>query len=172
MKTDDDKLVMFRQQTAIVGNKKENLVEKLQEIRGELTAAIDEVQDKKAAIANMSRETMVKEEDFKEYVKSLRVKSTRYKQMKAELAYLKTEAGVLGKTSFILEDEVKHSMDELVSTSNSISPIIILDALTNFCTEPAGIPAWNPRLHGNERKPRTHFITKGRTGREKVSEFE
>ncbi|CAG7732333.1 unnamed protein product [Allacma fusca] len=113
MKTEDDKLVMFRQQTAIVANKKETLVEKLQEIRNELTNATDDVNEKKNIVTNLSKETTVKEEDFKEYVKSLRVKSTRYKQMKAELAFLKSESGVLSKTLSILEEEVKDTMNDL-----------------------------------------------------------
>lgn len=115
MKSDDDKLVMFRQQAAIVSNKKSTLVEKLNDLKNESASLKEEVGEKKKIVGNMQGDSIVKEEDFKEYVKNLRVKSTRYKQMKGEMNYLKAESGVLSKTLFVLEEQLQSSNIDLVS---------------------------------------------------------
>ncbi|OXA46468.1 intraflagellar transport protein 81 homolog [Folsomia candida] len=109
MKSEDNNLVMFRQQAAIVANKKSSLVEKINEQRSELNGLKEDEQDKKQRLGTLQGDTIVKEDDFKEYVKNLRIKSTRYKQMKGEISYLKSESGVLSKTIFILEEQLKSS---------------------------------------------------------------
>jgi chromosome segregation ATPase len=115
MKTEDDKLVMFRQQTAIVANKKMSLVEKIRESRSELASLKEDIDERRASLQKLQGDVTMNEEEFKEYVKSLRVKSTRYKQMKAQLAYLKSESGILAKTVFILTQDVKNSEIHLVT---------------------------------------------------------
>lgn len=114
MKSEDNQLVIYRQQAAIVSNKKSTLFEKLNDQKSELTSLKDEVVEKKKILGNMQGDMIVKEEDFKEYVKNLRVKSTRYKQMKGEMNYLKAESGVLSKTLFILEEQLQSSNIDLV----------------------------------------------------------
>jgi intraflagellar transport protein 81 len=116
MKSEDSSLVMYRQQAAIVTNKKSNLVEKISELKSELSNLKEEEGDRKQRVGNLQGDTIVKEDDFKEYVKNLRVKSTRYKQMKSELGYLKSESGVLSKTIFILEEQLKSSAVDLVNS--------------------------------------------------------
>jgi intraflagellar transport protein 81 len=116
MKSEDSSLVMYRQQAAIVTNKKSNLVEKISELKSELSNLKEEEGDRKQRLGNLQGDTIVKEDDFKEYVKNLRVKSTRYKQMKSELGYLKSESGVLSKTIFILEEQLKSSAVDLVNS--------------------------------------------------------
>ena len=115
MKTEDDKLVMFRQQTAIVANKKLSLVERIREARSELSNLKEEIEEKRTMLQKLQGDVTMNEEEFKEYVKNLRVKSTRYKQMKAHLAYLKSESGILAKTVFILEEDAKNSEFNLVN---------------------------------------------------------
>lgn len=81
MKSEDNNLVMFRQQAAIVANKKSSLVEKINEQRSELNGLKEDEQDKKQRLGTLQGDTIVKEDDFKEYVKNLRIKSTRYIHM-------------------------------------------------------------------------------------------
>jgi len=114
MKTEDDKLVMFRQQTAIVANKKSSLLEKIRELRGDLSRAKEDVVEKKGMAQKFRGDVSLNEDEFKEYVKALRVKSTRYKQMKAHLNYLKEESTVLSKTLYILDQGLKSSELDLV----------------------------------------------------------
>lgn len=114
MKSENDKLVMFRQQAAIVSNKKSTLVEKLNDLKTELSSLKEEIGEKKKVLGNLQGDAIVKEDDFKEYVKNLRVKSTRYKQMKGEMNYLKAESGVVSKTLFILEEQLQSTNVDLV----------------------------------------------------------
>jgi len=114
MKSEDSNLVMFRQQAAIVANKKSSLIEKLNELRVESNGLNEELSEKKSKLDNLQGDAVMKEEDFKEYVKNLRIKSTRYKQMKLELTGLKTESNILSKSIFVLEEQLKNTVVDLV----------------------------------------------------------
>ncbi|XKL66327.1 hypothetical protein PGB90_009747 [Kerria lacca] len=101
----DDKIVLFRQQAAIIARKKDNLAEKfsqlkqqLQEIRSKLTykqQKLDEVVGETGIILKDN-------EKFQEYVNKLRTRSSIYKRYRNDLATLKAESGILSRTLDIL----------------------------------------------------------------------
>jgi len=81
----DDKLGMFRQQANLVGKKKEQVLQRLQLVLRERS--------------QMGEELQGRAQQFED------VKTAQYKRMKAELAELRAEGGVLQRTQRLLEDE-------------------------------------------------------------------
>ena len=94
----EDKLTLFRQQAAIITRKKETTAERLNDARSALSAAEDEVRDKKGQIGSLGGEVILKGDDFKKYVNALRTKSNDYKTKRQQLSELKSEYGVLVRT--------------------------------------------------------------------------
>ena len=94
----EDKLTLFRQQAAIITRKKETTAERLNDARSALSAAEDEVRDKKGQIGSLGGEVILKGDDFKKYVNALRTKSNDYKTKRQQLSELKSEYGVLART--------------------------------------------------------------------------
>ncbi|CAD5114753.1 DgyrCDS3793 [Dimorphilus gyrociliatus] len=100
----DDKLSLFRQQAAIIARKKETAAESLREAREEIHSAQIEIEEKRNLLNANSGEEVLKGDEFKRYVNNLRTKSTTYKKKRAELAELRSELGVLGRTEEILKN--------------------------------------------------------------------
>ena len=94
----EDKLTLFRQQAAIITRKKETTAERLNDARSALSAAEDDVRDKKGQIGSLGGEVILKGDDFKKYVNALRNKSNDYKEKRQQLSELKSEYGVLART--------------------------------------------------------------------------
>ena len=94
----EDKLTLFRQQAAIITRKKETTAERLNDARSALSAAEDDVRDKKGQIGSLGGEVILKGDDFKKYVNALRTKSNDYKEKRQQLSELKSEYGVLART--------------------------------------------------------------------------
>ena len=69
--------------------KKESTAEKLHDVRGSLSLTEEEVGERRRQVESFAGETILKGDDFKRYVNSLRSKSTTYKQKRAELSDLK-----------------------------------------------------------------------------------
>eukprot|EP00794_Sanderia_malayensis_P010972 gene10972-12135_t len=105
----DDKLSVFRQQAAVISNKKVAAAEKMQEVTDELSNAEEELQEKKQQLKETDGVEILKGDDFKRYVNKLRGKSTLYKKKRQELAELKAESGVLSRTSDILQGKDQQS---------------------------------------------------------------
>jgi hypothetical protein len=107
--------------------KKIDLAENLQVLEQDFTKVIkllDEKRDKYEMLfgggGDARNETMMmplKKEEYKTYVRSVRVKATLYKEMRKELQLLQSELGNLSVTKYILEGELKYSEDELVYTT-------------------------------------------------------
>ena len=94
----EDKLTLFRQQAAIIARKKETTAERLNDARASLNHAEDEIRDKRSQLGSMGGEVILKGDDFKKYVNSLRTKSNEYKEKRQALSELKSEYGVLART--------------------------------------------------------------------------
>ena len=94
----EDKNSLFRQQAAIISKKKETTAERLNDARSALSNAEDEVREKKDQVGSFGGETVLKGDDFKKYVNSLRTKSNEYKEKRQLLSELKSEYGVLART--------------------------------------------------------------------------
>lgn len=54
------------------------------------------------------------DEQYRLFMKQMRVKAGKYKQMRSELARLQNEVGILASTKFILEGEEKETSEQLV----------------------------------------------------------
>ena len=98
----EDKLTLFRQQAAIIGRKKEGTAEKLADMKSELASVEEEVGEKREKVKSFAGETILRGDDFKRYVNTLRGKSNVYKAKRAELADLKSEYGGLSRTLEVL----------------------------------------------------------------------
>ena len=94
----EDKNSLFRQQAAIISKKKETTAERLNDARSALSNAEEEVREKKDQVGSFGGETVLKGDDFKKYVNSLRTKSNEYKEKRQLLSELKSEYGVLART--------------------------------------------------------------------------
>eukprot|EP00094_Tigriopus_californicus_P013448 TCALIF_13008-PA protein Name:"Similar to Ift81 Intraflagellar transport protein 81 homolog (Mus musculus)" AED:0.03 eAED:0.03 QI:0/1/0.5/1/1/1/2/161/727 len=118
----EDKLTLFRQQAAIIGRKKSNTAEKLNDVRTETAALTSELTEMKDKMQSFSGETIVRGDDFKKYVSSLRSKSTVYKQRRAVFSELKAEYGILSRTFEILNTNKEYlaQMLEKVETEKGI----------------------------------------------------
>jgi len=99
----DDKLSVFRQQAAVIANKKSAAAEKMQEFTEELHGVEEELKEKKQQLKESDGVEILKGDDFKRYVNKLRGKSTIYKKKRQELAELRAENGVLSRTEDILK---------------------------------------------------------------------
>ena len=82
----EDKNSLFRQQAAIISKKKETTAERLNDARSALSNAEDEVREKKDQVGSFGGETVLKGDDFKKYVNSLRTKSNEYKEKRQLLS--------------------------------------------------------------------------------------
>lgn len=101
----DDKLTMFRQQAALVAKKKQEKQEKLKLLEEDRNHLRSELSDKEEACEGIKGSKILKGEEFKKYASSLRGKSNTYKRMKAELADIRAEWGVLNRTEQILKSK-------------------------------------------------------------------
>ncbi|XP_065056271.1 intraflagellar transport protein 81 homolog [Rhopilema esculentum] len=111
----DDKLSVFRQQAAVISNKKSSAAEKMQEATDELHNAEEELKEKKQQLKETDGVEILKGDDFKRYVNKLRGKSTAYKKKRQELAELRAENGVLSRTEDVLKGKDQHTQALLSS---------------------------------------------------------
>lgn len=112
----EDKLTLFRQQAAIIGRKKSNTAEKLNDVRTEAAALSSDLTEMKDKLQSFSGETIVRGDDFKKYVSALRSKSTVYKQRRAVISELKAEYGILSRTFEILntnKDQLSQMLEKV-----------------------------------------------------------
>jgi len=101
----DDKLSVFRQQAAVIANKKNSAAESLQEAMDEFNGAENELKERKGQLKGSDDVQMLKGEEFKRYVNKLRGKSTVYKKKRMELSELQAEVGVLSRTEELLKSQ-------------------------------------------------------------------
>lgn len=96
--TQNDSLAPFRQQSAMVARNKEMAAEQLNQATKELREIEEQLQSKQQHLQDTIGEVLLRGDDLKQYVNTLRAKSSVYKQQRAELAALKTEATDLYQT--------------------------------------------------------------------------
>ena len=71
----EDKLALFRQQAAIIARKKETTAERLADSRSSLASAEEEVREKQQQVDSFAGEAVLRGDEFKKYVNSLRTKA-------------------------------------------------------------------------------------------------
>ncbi|XP_053659911.1 intraflagellar transport protein 81 homolog [Anopheles marshallii] len=96
--TQNDTLGPFRQQAAMVARNKEAAAEQLDQMTKELREVERQLQDRQRQLQETVGEVILRGEDLKQFVSTLRAKSNVYKQQRAELAAVKAEVHDLTQT--------------------------------------------------------------------------
>ncbi|XP_053682142.1 intraflagellar transport protein 81 homolog [Sabethes cyaneus] len=96
--TQNDTLGPFRQQAAMVARNKETAAEQLDQTTKELREIDKQLQDKQRKLQETIGEVILRGEELKQFVNTLRAKSNVYKQQRAELASVKAEVTDLTQT--------------------------------------------------------------------------
>ena len=102
----DEKLAMFRQQSALVAKKLAQREEALEGLRREGEALRREVEARECKLSELSGPKYMKREEFKAYAASLRSKTAQFKALKASLGEVRGETVVLARTEAILRSRV------------------------------------------------------------------
>lgn len=110
----EDKNAPFRQQAAIIARKKEAKAEQFGELRSQLSLVEEELAAKQKQLQEVAGEAVLRGDDLKKYVAKLRGKGALYKKQKAQLAALKTEAGILTRTLEVLASQDQSVLQALV----------------------------------------------------------
>jgi len=105
----DDKLSVFRQQAAVIANKKKSAAEDLQEAMDEYHNAEGEIEERKDKLKDSDDVQMLKGDEFKRYVNKLRGISNIYKKKRQEISDLQAEVGVLSRSEEILKSRDDNS---------------------------------------------------------------
>ncbi|XP_068629995.1 intraflagellar transport protein 81 homolog [Battus philenor] len=100
----DDKLAPFRQQAAIIKRNKEASAERVNELTASLKEYEAALADLQSQVKQLLGDMVLRGEELKKYVSSLRTKSTVYKRQRANLSTFKVEAGILSRTLHILNN--------------------------------------------------------------------
>ncbi|XP_021693477.1 intraflagellar transport protein 81 homolog [Aedes aegypti] len=96
--TQNDTLGPFRQQAAMVARNKEAAAEQLDQMTKELREIDKQLVDKQRKLQETVGEVILRGEELKQFVNTLRAKSNVYKQQRAELASVKAEVTDLTQT--------------------------------------------------------------------------
>ena len=104
---DDSKLTMYHQHSRVSANKvrkKEEEMTKLEKEKVEVTRDLEEMEAKMATESSDGSKTMTADE-LREYGLRLREKTQKFRKMKQELAELRAESVLLGRTEVILKSK-------------------------------------------------------------------
>lgn len=88
----------FRQQAALISRNKETAAEQLDQLSKELNEVESQLKDKQQKLHETVGEVILRGEDLKQFVNTLRAKSNIYKQQRSEIASVKAEANDLVET--------------------------------------------------------------------------
>ncbi|CAG9585583.1 unnamed protein product [Danaus chrysippus] len=98
----EDKLAPFRQQAAVIRRNKESSAARVHELTTTLRENEATLADLRSQVKQLLGDMVLRGEELKKYVNSLRTKSTLYKRQRANLSTFKVEAGILSRTLQIL----------------------------------------------------------------------
>lgn len=96
--TQNDTLGAFRQQAAMVARKKEQAAEGLDQASMELREIESQLQEKQAKLQETVGEVVLRGEELKQFVNTLRAKSNVYKEQRSKLATMRAETADLNLT--------------------------------------------------------------------------
>ncbi|CRK92406.1 CLUMA_CG005968, isoform A [Clunio marinus] len=118
----------FRQQTALIARNKEVAAEQLDQLTRELNDVDNQLRDKQQKLQETVGEVILRGDDLKQFVNTLRAKSNIYKQQRSELASVKAESNDLMETleglraqdpTLATNDEDPSSLEAMVSRPDS-----------------------------------------------------
>ncbi|XP_032514188.2 intraflagellar transport protein 81 homolog [Danaus plexippus] len=98
----EDKLAPFRQQAAVIRRNKESSAARVHQLTTTLREHEATLADLRSQVKQLLGDMVLRGEELKKYVNSLRTKSTLYKRQRANLSTFKVEAGILSRTLQIL----------------------------------------------------------------------
>ncbi|XP_023947556.1 intraflagellar transport protein 81 homolog [Bicyclus anynana] len=98
----EDKLAPFRQQATVIRRNKEASAARVHELTATLKDHEATLADLRSQVKQLLGDIVLRGEELKKYVNTLRTKSTLYKRQRANLSTFKVEAGVLTRTLHIL----------------------------------------------------------------------
>ncbi|XP_075970080.1 intraflagellar transport protein 81 homolog [Anticarsia gemmatalis] len=98
----EDKLAPFRQQATVIRRNKEASATRVHELAATLKDHEATLADLQSQVKQLLGDTVLRGEELKKYVNSLRTKSTVYKRQRANLSTFKVEAGILARTIHII----------------------------------------------------------------------
>lgn len=94
----NDTLGPFRQQAMVIARNKEIVAEQLDQLTKELSDVEAQLREKQVKLEEIGGDILLRGDDLKQFVNTLRAKSNIYKQQRAELASIKAEANDLNET--------------------------------------------------------------------------
>ncbi|KAG5670736.1 hypothetical protein PVAND_000978 [Polypedilum vanderplanki] len=118
----------FRQQAMLIARNKDAAAEQLDQLTKELKEVEYQLKDKQQKLQETVGEVLLRGDDLKQFVNTLRAKSNVYKQQRSELAAIKAEASDLQETldnlraqdpSLSVPDEDPSSLEPMVSRPDS-----------------------------------------------------
>ncbi|XP_022119928.2 intraflagellar transport protein 81 homolog [Pieris rapae] len=98
----EDKLAPFRQQASVIKRNKEASAAHVHELTATLKEHEATLADVQSQVKQLLGDMVLRGEELKKYVNSLRTKSTVYKRQRANLSTFKVEAGILTRTLQII----------------------------------------------------------------------
>ncbi|ESN96097.1 hypothetical protein HELRODRAFT_67887 [Helobdella robusta] len=111
---------LYRQQAAIVRNKKASTAETLNAVRSEMMKLEQECNDKRMKLREIGGGgDYLQGDEFKRFATQMRAKHTAYKAKKQELNELKTECGLLIRTNEILDKQSRDINEQLTTYESS-----------------------------------------------------
>ena len=118
----------FRQQASLIARNKETAAEQLDHLTKELNDVESQLKEKQQKLQETVGEVILRGDDLKQFVNTLRAKSNIYKQQRSELASVKAEANDLMETlenlraqdpSLAAGDEDPSSLEPMMSRPDS-----------------------------------------------------
>ncbi|CAL8096615.1 unnamed protein product [Orchesella dallaii] len=113
---DHDASLSFARQKATQNKKRKmELLEDLEELRKDMLEHQNTLREKREQRKRLFPDGVpcLSSRDYKEYVKTMKVKAAKYKAMRAEIGSIQTEIGVLSTTKFLVENEFQESIEKL-----------------------------------------------------------
>lgn len=112
-KQGDDKLAIFRQQSALISKKLQQKMGQLEALQEEGKVARSAVEETEGKLRTMAGPRHMGRQEFKNYANQLRQKTTHYKRLKQELADIRAETVVLHRTEAILKSRSENLQEFL-----------------------------------------------------------
>lgn len=115
-KDNDASLTFARQKASQNKKKKLEFLEDLEELRRDMLEQQNNLREKREARRRLFPDSIpcLSSRDYKEYVKTMKVKAAKYKSMRQELSTTQAEIAVLTTTKQIAEEEFRTSIQKLV----------------------------------------------------------
>lgn len=118
---DTDNLAPFRNQAAIIANKKQEISSIVMELKSNLEKLYESIEDKKQMLYSLVGGEVLHGEELKQFITKLRERSVLYKQYRSRLHSLTEELSLLGRTYdiMLLHEPSITNTEELTQTNNN-----------------------------------------------------